>query len=91
MKTKQRFSVEQHWLMGQLLYHTYMALQSQLVIIGNVYPLKSPQVRRLERSLKELGEARSAMDSALFQEHPDAASTQAYYPCCPEGAQKSVT
>jgi hypothetical protein len=77
---KRRFSLEEHWIIGTLLHSAHSAVQSLLLAVSKVYPLRSPQVRQLERAVKALTAARSSLDSAMFQEYGDAASTRAYYP-----------
>lgn len=76
---KHGFTMEEHWTMGNLLYHTRAALQSQFIAITKAYPLQSRVVRQLERALKGVEAAQSELDNAMFREHGEAADSQVYY------------
>lgn len=52
---KRRFTLEEHWTVGTLLYNSQSALQGLFITVSRAYPLKSRQVRELEKALKALG------------------------------------
>ena len=79
MGRKRGFTMEEHWTMGNLLYHTRAALQAQFLAISKAYPFNSRVVRQLERALKGVEAVQSEMDSAMYREHPEEADPQIYY------------
>lgn len=77
---KPRFTPEEHAEVGQVLAAIRDELVRRHVQVANAYPRTSPAPRALVKALNALEEARSALDSALFQEHPEVAQPSVYYP-----------
>lgn len=81
--TKPRLTREEHDDLGRTLAGIQDELTHRITQLANAYPrsgTESQPYRKLKAALAELNAARSALDSALFQEHPSTAETTVYYP-----------
>jgi hypothetical protein len=80
---KPRLTLDQHRRLGRLLADLRDELQHHAVTLNNAYPTSGPDAfpaAKLTAAYKAIDEARSALDSALFREHPAGATPTAYYP-----------
>lgn len=80
---KPRLTREQHDDMGRTLAGIHNELAHRITQIANAYPRTgagSEPYRKLTAALSALDAARSALDSAVFAEHPATAETTVYYP-----------
>jgi hypothetical protein len=80
---KSRLTLEQHQDLGRKLAKHRDELQAHTVFLAGAYPRSGPEAvaaRKLRAAYKAIDEARSALDSSLFREHPDEASPDVYYP-----------
>lgn len=87
MTIKPRLTREQHADMGRTLAAIRGEFTHRAVQLESAYPRTGPEAlpaRKLAAAARALDSARSALDSALFREHPDTAETTVYYPH-PEG------
>lgn len=80
MTRKPHLTAQEHAELGATLAAVRDELQARFVQVANAYPHAAPQVRHLDKALKALESARSALDSALAIEHSDAFDTRTYYP-----------
>jgi hypothetical protein len=80
---KPRMTLEQHVEMGRALAGIREGLQHRSVQIANAYPRSGREAipaRKLQAAIERLDEARSALENAMFDEHPDEGTTNVYYP-----------
>lgn len=80
---KPRLTREEHDDMGRTLAGIQDELARRVGQLANAYPRTgtgSEPHRKLKAALAALNAARSALDSALFAEHPDTAESTVYYP-----------
>jgi hypothetical protein len=80
--TKPRLTFDEHVEMGRALYRIREELMARCVQLGNAYPRSGPEsvsLRKLNAVLDALDDARSALENALFRDHPRDAETSVYY------------
>jgi hypothetical protein len=77
--TKRGYTFGRHVEVGRRLAELHEELQTLLVEASQVYPLSSPQVRRLSSTCDRLSAARSSLDDAVYREHGEACA-HVYYP-----------
>lgn len=80
---KPRLTHGQHADIGRTLAAIRDELTHRTGQLKNAYPQTGPEAlpaRKVTAATRALDEARSALDSALFREHPDTAETTVYYP-----------
>ncbi|MFJ8934211.1 hypothetical protein ACIRL0_00615 [Streptomyces sp. NPDC102365] len=80
---KPRLTHDQHTSLGRTLAAIRDELTHRTTQLANTYPQTGPEAlpaRKLRAAASALDSARSALDSALFREHPDQAETTVYYP-----------
>jgi hypothetical protein len=77
---KQRPTFEEHVEFGRILYDIRHELQRVYVELAKRYPKNQRVVRALDRSLRALEEARSNLDNASANEHPQLWCAHVYYP-----------
>ena len=81
--TKPRLTHEEHDDLGRTLAGIQDELAHRITQLANAYPrtgAESKPYQKLRAALAELNSARSALDGALFKEHPNTAETTVYYP-----------
>ncbi|KPI02911.1 hypothetical protein OK074_5061 [Actinobacteria bacterium OK074] len=81
--TKRGLSHPEHLRLGQVLSGVRDQLVREQVTLSNAYPRTGPRAfpaKRLEVAIEALDAARTALDDAVFQEHPAVAETFDYYP-----------
>jgi hypothetical protein len=84
---KPRLTQAEHIDLGRTLAGIHDELVRRTVQLKNTYPQTGPEAlpaRELAAAIRALNEARSALDTAAFREHPGTAATTDYYPH-PEG------
>ncbi|MFE4697145.1 hypothetical protein ACFRIC_08645 [Streptomyces sp. NPDC056738] len=92
MTRKQRLSPRQHTDMGRSLAAIRDELAHRFTQLANAYPQAGAEAlpaRKLRIAARAVDDARSALDSTLFREHPDQAETATYYPY-PEDREASA-
>ncbi|MEU2755951.1 hypothetical protein ACH4GG_27365 [Streptomyces albidoflavus] len=80
---KPKLTFEEHLEMGRALKVARNDLLNRQVTLANAYPRSGqPGVpsKKLEAAVRAIDEARSALDNAVFNEHPGQADTKVYYP-----------
>jgi hypothetical protein len=80
---KPRLTRDQHADIGRALAAISDELTHRTAQLGNAYPRTGPEAlpaRKLAAAGRALNGTRSALDSALFREHPETAETTVYYP-----------
>ncbi|WP_326787854.1 hypothetical protein [Streptomyces sp. NBC_00151] len=83
MTRKQRLSPQQHTDMGRALAAIRDELTHRTTQLANAYPQTGADgfpTRKLRIAARAVDDARSALDSTLFREHPNQAETTTYYP-----------
>lgn len=81
--TKSRLSQEQHTELGRALAAIHDELIHRTVQLDNAYPVAGPEAvpaRKLDAAIRAVNQARNALENALFNEHPNTATTRTYYP-----------
>lgn len=80
---KPRLTIDEHRHLGRTLADIRDQLQAHAVALDGAYPRSGPEsvaARKLRAAYETLDEARSALESALFREHPAEADPDIYYP-----------
>lgn len=93
-KVKPRLAPQEHADLGQALARISGDLTVLKLQVHHAYPHGSPQARKLHTAIEALGQARSALDSALAREHPAEFHPHTYYPRagkCDEGCADDPT
>jgi hypothetical protein len=83
MATKPRLTADEHADLGRTLAGIRDELVHRAAQLKTAYPRTGPAAtpaRKLDAAVHAIDAARSALDSALFREHPDTADTTTYYP-----------
>lgn len=78
-KRKSGLTMARHREIGAELRVMRDTLVTLAVEIGNAYPVTSRHYGVGERAWTAVDRLRSRLDSAMFVEHPDEASTKVYY------------
>lgn len=81
--TKPRLTHEEHADLGRTLAGIRDELTRRATQLGNAYPQTGPEAaprQKLTAAVRAIDEARSALDSALFREHPGTADPAVYWP-----------
>jgi hypothetical protein len=80
---KPKLTFDEHVEMGLALASMRDELLHRHVQLANAYPRSGPPAvpaKKLNAAVNAIDEARSALENALFQEHPGPAETTVYYP-----------
>jgi hypothetical protein len=80
---KPRLTVDEHIEMGLALTSLRDELQRRYVQLANAYPQSgTPAIpaKKLEQAVDAIDAARTALENAMYQEHPQTADTSVYYP-----------
>ena len=81
MPKKQRMTIEEHKLAGEILSRLDQEVMTKLsVFFGNHYPTSGKLYRKLNQAYKCIREARSIAENEMFSEHPHVDDTRIYYP-----------
>ncbi|MFE7837447.1 hypothetical protein ACFU53_15835 [Streptomyces sp. NPDC057474] len=83
MTKKPRFTHDEHADMGRTLAAIRDELTRRSVQLKGAYPRSGPDAtpaQKLADAARAIDQARSALEGALFREHPDTAETTVYYP-----------
>ena len=78
--TKPRLTPEDHADLGAVLAAIRAELLQRAVQVANAYPKTEPQATHLNNAVDALDSARSALDSVLARDYPDAFDSETYYP-----------
>ncbi|MGV9282131.1 hypothetical protein [Streptomyces sp. NPDC003730] len=82
--TKPGFTAEEHFEVGQQLAHMFNELVHLEVRLDNAYPrtgVEAEPLRRIQDARQALRRARSALEDALYRDHPEpVANTEVYFP-----------
>jgi predicted transcriptional regulator len=79
MRTKKGLTIERHNAIGKELKTISSHLNAVFIEVANAYPLKSRQVRELEKADKALQHARNELDNRMFREHGEKSDPGTYF------------
>lgn len=81
--TKRGITHPEHLRLGQILSGVRTQLFHEQAALETAYPRTGPRAapaKQLQVAIDALDAARSALDDAVFEEHPAVADTHDYYP-----------
>lgn len=81
--TKRGLPHPEHLRLGQVLSGVRAQLLHEQVALENAYPWTGPRAfpaKQLEVAVEALDAARRALENAVFEEHPEVAATEDYFP-----------
>jgi len=79
MKQKKGLTIERHEAIGKEMKIISRHLNTLFIEVANAYPLKSRQVRELEKADKAFQHARNELDNRMFKEHGEKSDVGTYY------------
>lgn len=83
MPQKSRLTYDEHVELGRALNKQCAELRPLSVQVATAYPLSGSAGkpgRKLQAAVRAIEEAKAALDTALFSEHPEQAEVTIYYP-----------
>ncbi len=88
MKQKKGLTIERHEAIGAELKAMSRQLSTVIIEIYSAYPLKTRQVRELEKADKALQHARNELDNQMYREHGEKSDVGTYYGRTTEGKEQ---